>query len=105
MDVLADGPRLSIPRDAAVVGYSRGGEGLTGRVVGSVPVGAASVGEIVLWHDAWRDDFSCAVCAGLDRVGLLRRVPIGDAPILRADRVVLTCSACRAAFVRMDGKL
>src|SRR6185436_3216249 len=104
MDVSADGPRLSIPRDTAPAFYARGGEGLTGRVVCSALVGAASLGEIVLCLDVARNAFSCAVCSGLDRVGLLRRVPIGDAPLLRAERVVLTCSACRAAFVRMDGR-
>lgn len=103
MEVLDGLPRLSIPRDTASSFYSRSGEGLTGRVVRSVPVGSASVAEIALCLDVWGDDSACAICVGLDRVGLLRRVPAIGA--LRPDRVALTCSACGARFVRPDGAL
>jgi hypothetical protein len=103
MDVLDEVPRLSIPRDAAPSFYSRSAEGPSGRDVRRVPVGGAWFAEIALCLDVWGNDGGCDVCAGLDRVGLLRRVTKSDAPLLRAERVVLTCSSCGALFVRPNG--
>lgn len=100
MEVLDGLPQLSIAKEAPVVGYSRGGDSLPARLR-PFSFGAGCLAEIAVVFES-RGRF-CRVCNGLDRTGLLRRIV--DRSTVRAERIVLTCSACGDAFVRLDGRM
>lgn len=101
MQVLDDVPRLSIPRDAAAVGYSHT-SGVPSRPV--VLAVATGVQAEISVAPALALDGSCAVCGRVDGGGLLRRVDVRDRLFLRPERIVFTC-ACETAFVRLDGRV
>ena len=101
MEVLDGVPQLSIAKEAPVVGYSRGGDSLPARLP---PFSfAGSLAEIAVVLES-RGRF-CRVCSGLDRMGLLRRVDSNEQASLRAERIILRCSACGDAFIRPDGSM